>query len=94
MEYIVGLIALAAVIYLVTRKKEETVAEVQPTKVEEVNAQPVVEIKQEAPQAAPKAKAPAKKPATKAAPKAPAKKPAAPKAKAPAKKPVAKKPKA
>lgn len=92
MEYIVGLIALAAVIYLVTRKSDVAVVETQPaSKVEEVNAQPVVEVKQEP------AKAPAKKPAAKkpAAPKASTKKPATAK-KAPAKKPAARtaKPKA
>jgi hypothetical protein len=88
MEYIVGIAVIAAIVYLLTRKKEEAVVEAQPeTKVEAVNAQPVAEVKQ-AVKAAPKAKAPAaaKKPA--AAPKAPAAK------KAPAKKPVARKPKA
>ena len=85
MEYFVGIAVIAAIVYLLTRKKEEAVVEAQPeTKVEAVNAQPVVEVKQ-AVKAAPKAKAPAKKPA--------AKKPAAAK-KAPAKKPAAKKPKA
>lgn len=83
MEYFVGIAVIAAIVYLLTRKKEEAVVEAQPeTKVEAVNAQPVAEVKQAA-KAAPKATA--KKPA--------AKKPAAAK-KAPAKKPAAKKPKA
>lgn len=91
MEYIVGIAVIAAIAYLLTRKKEEAVVETAAdAKVEAVNAQPVAEA---APVAEAKpAKAPAKKPA--------AKKPAVAKAKAPAKAPAkkpaskAKKPKA
>ena len=80
MEYIVGIAVIAAIVYLATRKKEEAVAEtVVDTKVEAVNAQPVVE-------AAPVAEA---KPAT--APAKPAATPAKP-ATAPAKTPVGKAP--
>ena len=89
MEYIVGIAVIAAIAFLLTRKKEEQVVEAAPykvetpeAKVEAVNAQPV--------EAAPVAKPAKKAPAKKASTKAPAK------AKAPAKKPAAKakKPKA
>lgn len=90
MEIILGLVVVAVVGYLVFfRKKEETVEVAPykvetPTKVEEVNAQPVAPVVEALKQVAEKkATAPAKKPVAKktAAKKAPAKKPAAIKAK-------------
>jgi len=95
MEYIVGIAVVAAIIYLLTRKKEEVVEtqpEAAPYKVEVINAQPVTKEEIVVTKPAPSKKPAAKKPA---APKtAAAKKPAA--KKAPAKKPAAKtaKPKA
>jgi hypothetical protein len=84
MEIILGLVVIAVVGYFVFFRKPEEVVEVAPykvevTKVEAVNAQPVVEVIKQV--AEKKAAAPAKKPAAK---RAPAKKTAAVKAKAPA----------